>query len=79
MIPVNLSQLLLLTLAFGLSVFIICWVVMILRRGRHLHRQQQSLITCRICGVCYEYSTHSAVSQCPVCATPNESEMQDTV
>jgi hypothetical protein len=78
MIYVSPSEQLIAFLSLGLSLIIFGWLLSATRRKRQVARRQ-FLITCRICGVCYEVPDNISVRLCPSCETPNEVTSDDSI
>ena len=78
MISVTASQQLIAFLCLGLALILSGWLLSATRRKRQVARRQL-LITCRICGVCYEVPDSISVRLCPSCETPNEVTTDDSI
>jgi len=74
MIPIQLSGLIILFMAVGVTTVCVLWFRSFwLERRREVFRRRIA-IQCRICGTAYacEPKRKIAVTICPVCRTPNE-------
>lgn len=74
MIPIQLSGLIILFMAAGVTMVCVLWFRSFwLDRKREVFRRRIA-IQCRICGTAYacEPKRKIAVTICPVCRTPNE-------
>jgi uncharacterized paraquat-inducible protein A len=72
MIPVSLSTLVMLGMAFGIVLLGALWLAALWRERRDEKRTRADLVSCRICGSIYE-KTNKKVSACPSCGSLNES------
>ncbi len=78
MINVSLSELILLSMALGLAIVAIGWLVSSVRVRRREVQRRKGVILCRICGVRYEGGNED-MTICPACETPNESRPPDLI
>ncbi|MDB6140854.1 MAG: hypothetical protein JWO94_3926 [Verrucomicrobiaceae bacterium] len=78
MINVSLSELILLSMAIGLVIVVIGWMVSTVRVRRREVQRRKGVILCRICGVRYEGGSED-MTICPACETPNESRPPDLI
>lgn len=78
MINTNLSGLILLSMALGLAIVVVGWVVSTVRVRRREVQRRKGVILCRICGVRYEGGSED-ITICPACETPNESRPPDLI
>jgi hypothetical protein len=78
MINVSLSELILLSMALGLTIVVIGWVVSSVRVRRREVQRRKGVVLCRICGVRYEGGNED-MTICPACETPNESRPPDLI
>ncbi|MBL9133797.1 MAG: hypothetical protein JNG86_21480 [Verrucomicrobiaceae bacterium] len=74
MIPIHLSTLIMLFMAFGVTVVCALWFWTYLRERRRETHRRRVAIQCRICSTAYarDPKNRAAVTICPVCHTPNE-------
>ncbi|MDB6074159.1 MAG: hypothetical protein JWO89_1799 [Verrucomicrobiaceae bacterium] len=78
MINVSLSELILLSMALGLAIVVIGWLVSSIRVRRRELQRRKGVVLCRICGVRYEGGNED-MTICPACETPNESRPPDLI
>lgn len=74
MIPIHLSNLIILFMITGVTVVCVLWFYSFWReRKREVYRRRVA-IQCRICGTAYACASKERhpVTICPVCRTPNE-------
>jgi hypothetical protein len=72
MIPVSLSNLILLGMAFGIVLLGVLWLIAVWRERWGEKRARADLVSCRICGGIYE-KIDKKISACPSCGSLNES------
>ncbi|MBE7496277.1 MAG: hypothetical protein HS117_15140 [Verrucomicrobiaceae bacterium] len=74
MIPIHLSDLIMLFMAVGVTVVCLLWFWTFVRERRRETHRRRIAIQCRICATAYarDPKSKSSVTICPVCHTPNE-------
>ena len=74
MIPIQLSDLIFLFVAFGLAVVCVLWFFTFIRERRRETHRRSVAIQCRMCSAAYLRDPHDKrrVTICPVCQTPTE-------
>jgi hypothetical protein len=72
MIPVSLSELIMLGMALGIVLLGVLWLIAVWRERREEKRAHANLVSCRICGRVYEMAGQK-ITACPSCGSLNES------
>lgn len=79
MIKVSLSDLILISMALGVSLVCVLWVLAVMGERRRERRNRGNVVRCRICGSVYQNPGAAAISTCPACLTPNEKNRLDAI
>lgn len=79
MIPVPLSVLVMLGMAFGIALLGVLWLIAVWRERREEKRARADLVHCRICGNVYENAESRKITACPSCGSLNESSLPRSI
>ena len=72
MIPVDLSTLVMITLAIMLGPIFVAWLLNEYRRARREKAALQHVIHCRLCGFEFLDQSQDVLAKCPRCGSLNE-------
>jgi uncharacterized paraquat-inducible protein A len=74
MIPIHLTDLIILFMAVGVTIVCVLWFWTFLQERRRETHRRHIAIQCRICSTAYarDPKSKASVTICPVCHTPNE-------